>query len=242
MTAYYILLALAFIIEMAVTPFFLKFQRPGMSWKSRTTKMICATMFVAMGFLCYKISANTTEFARFMLFGLIASWFGDLFLHFKKIYLVLIGGISFFSAHVLYTIAYIKAQKASFPYEKVFVWQETVGIAAVLLIFVLIAFRTKLQIKKIALCGVIPYAVMITTMTIKAISFSVRYFMTGAESGLLLMLTLSLGAVLFVLSDGSIVFLMFDDRYRKNIPLKNFNIWTYFIGQALLASSILFFA
>ena len=209
MTAYYILLALAFIIEMAVTPFFLKFQRPGISWKSRTTKMICATMFVAMGFLCFKISENTTEFARFMLFGLIASWFGDLFLHFKKINLVLIGGISFFSAHV---------------------------------IFVLIAFKTKLQIKKIALCGVIPYAVMITTMTIKAISFSVRYFMTGAQSGLLLMLTLSLGAVLFVLSDGSIVFLMFDDRFRKNIPLKNFNIWTYFIGQALLASSILFFA
>ena len=83
---------------------------------------------------------------------------------------------------------------------------------------------------------------MITTMTVKAVSFSVRYLTTGAESGLLLMLTLSLGAVLFVLSDGSIVFLMFDERFKKNIPLKNFNIWTYFIGQALLASSIMFFA
>lgn len=242
MAVYYILLTLAFIIEMAVTPFFLKFQRPGMSWKSRTTKMICASMFVAMGLLCFKISENTTDFARFMVFGLIASWFGDLFLHFRKIYLVLIGGISFFSAHVLYTIAYIKAQKASFPDEKIFVWQEIVGVIAILLIFVLIAVKTKLQIKKIALCGVIPYAIMITTMTVKAVSFSVRYLTTGAESGLLLMLTLSLGAVLFVLSDGSIVFLMFDERFKKNIPLKNFNIWTYFIGQALLASSIMFFA
>ncbi len=242
MAVYYILLTLAFIIEMAVTPFFLKFQRPGMSWKSRTTKMICASMFVAMGLLCFKISENTTDFARFMIFGLIASWFGDLFLHFRKIYLVLIGGISFFSAHVLYTIAYIKAQKASFPDEKIFVWQEIVGVIAILLIFVLIAVKTKLQIKKIALCGVIPYAIMITTMTVKAVSFSVRYLTTGAESGLLLMLTLSLGAVLFVLSDGSIVFLMFDERFKKNIPLKNFNIWTYFIGQALLASSIMFFA
>lgn len=242
MTIYYILLALAFIIETAVTPFFLRFQRPGMSWKSRTTKMICASMFVAMGFLCFKISANTTDFARFMLFGLIASWFGDLFLHFRKIYLVLIGGIAFFSAHVLYTIAYIKAQKAVFPGEKIFVWQELCGIIAVLAVFLVIAFKTKLQIKKIALCGVIPYAVMITAMTVKAVSFSVRYCLSGAPSGLPLMLALSLGAVLFVLSDGSIVFLMFDERFKKNIPLKNFNIWTYFIGQALLASSILFFA
>ena len=240
MTAYYILLALSFIIEMAVTPFFLKFQRPGMSWKSRTTKMICATMFVAMGFLCFKISENTTEFARFMLFGLIASWFGDLFLHFKKVYLVLIGGIAFFSAHVLYTTAYLKAQKDMFPEYPVFAWYEILCICAVLAVFVIIAVKTKLQIKKIALCGVIPYAVMITTMAVKACSLAVRCFISRGADALYLMLALIAGSVLFVLSDGSIVFLMFDDRYRKNIPLKNFNIWTYFIGQALLASSIMF--
>ena len=240
MTAYYILLALAFIIEMAVTPFFLKFQRPGMSWKSRTPKMICATMFVAMGFLCFKISENTTEFARFMLFGLIASWFGDLFLHFKKVYLVLIGGIAFFSANVHYTTAYLKAQKDMFPEYPVFAWYEILYICAVLAVFVIIAVKTKLQIKKIALCGVIPYAVMITTMAVKACSLAVRCFISRGADALYLMLALIAGSVLFVLSDGSIVFLMFDDRYRKNIPLKNFNIWTYFIGQALLASSIMF--
>lgn len=239
MTVYYILLVLAFIIEMAVTPFFLKFQRPGMSWKSRTTKMICATMFVSIGLLGIKISGNTTPFAMFMLYGLIASWFGDLFLHFKKIYLVLIGGISFFSAHVLYTTAYLKAQEDMFPEYPVFAWYEILCVCAVLAVFVIIAVKTKLQIKKIALCGVIPYAVMITTMAVKACSLAVRCFVSRGADASLFMFALIAGSVLFVLSDGSIVFLMFDDRYRKNIPLKNFNIWTYFIGQALLAASIM---
>lgn len=239
MTLYIILFIAALVIEMAVTPIFLKFQRPGMSWKSRTTKMICATMFVCLGLLGMKISGNTSPFAMFMLYGLIASWFGDLLLHFKKIYLVLIGGIAFFSAHVLYTTAYLKAQKDMFPDYPVFAWYEIVCICAVLAIFVIIAVKTKLQIKKIALCGVIPYAVMITTMAVKACSLAIRCFISRGADAAYLMVTLIAGSVLFVLSDGSIVFLMFDDRYRKNIPLKNFNIWTYFIGQALLASTIM---
>ena len=81
---------------------------------------------------------------------------------------------------------------------------------------------------------------MITTMAVKACSLAVRCFISRGADALYLMLALIAGSVLFVLSDGSIVFLMFDDRYRKNIPLKNFNIWTYFIGLALLASSIMF--
>ena len=240
MTLYIILFIIAFAIEMAVTPLFLKYQRPGMSWKSRTTKMICATMFVSLGLLSIKISGNTTPFAMFMLYGLISSWFGDLFLHFKKVPVVLIGGIAFFSAHVLYTIAYLKAQKDMFPDYPVFAWYEILCVCAVLAIFVIIAVKTKLQIKKIALCGVIPYAVMITTMAVKACSLAVRCFVSRGADAALLMFTLIAGSVLFVLSDGSIVFLMFDDRYRKNIPLKNFNIWTYFIGQSLLAASIMF--
>lgn len=240
MTPYIILFIAALAIEMAVTPIFLKYQRPGMSWKSRTTKMICATMFVCLGLLSMKISGNTTQFAMFMLYGLIASWFGDLFLHFKKAPVVLIGGISFFSAHVLYTIAYVKAQKEHFPDYPVFAWYEIVCILAVLAVFVLIAVKTKLRIQKIALCGVIPYAIMITTMTVKAASLAIRACIASMPGSVMLLFTLMAGAILFVLSDGSIVYLMFDERYRKNIPLKNFNIWTYFIGQALLASTIMF--
>ena len=51
---------------------------------------------------------------------------------------------------------------------------------------------------------------------------------------------LVVGAVLFVISDGTLVFCMFgSDNQKKNFPLKAVNLTTYFIAQMLLASTIL---
>ncbi|MBO5895884.1 MAG: hypothetical protein J6Q83_01170 [Clostridia bacterium] len=53
------------------------------------------------------------------------------------------------------------------------------------------------------------------------------------------MVVLVLGSLCFLLSDVVLGFIMFGG-FKKNYPIKIFNIVTYFAAQVLLASSILF--
>ena len=56
---------------------------------------------------------------------------------------------------------------------------------------------------------------------------------------IMICVTVALGAILFVLSDGSLGMILFAGK-KGNRPLKIFNIVTYFAAQILLASSIFF--
>ena len=83
------------------------------------------------------------------------------------------------------------------------------------------------------------YTIILSTMFLKATALGYEYYCTGAEDGVGALLVLFLGSLFFLLSDATIGLLMFSSQ-RKNKPLKVFNIVTYFAGQVLLASSILF--
>ena len=87
--------------------------------------------------------------------------------------------------------------------------------------------------------GVIAYTAILITMFIKASALGITYYKTGAENGWIALIVLVLGSLCFTLSDATIGLLMFAGK-KKNKPLKVFNIVTYFAGQTLLASSILF--
>ncbi|MBQ8210131.1 MAG: hypothetical protein IJZ35_06080 [Clostridia bacterium] len=237
------LLLLAIIIELIFVPKFLVAQRPGICIKSFCFKMICATMFVATGFLCYRYSGNTSEFAKHMLIGLCLGWVGDVFLHIKpkKEFFFAIGFCFFFSSHILYLIAFSKASKQYLQQSKA---ATIISIALIAIVifgsYLYIKFKKKMKMNLLTAPLCFGYGLVLVPMMVNAFMFSVQYIAAGYPNAIWGGICLTLGGISFYLSDFTIAFLMFNEADKGNIPLKNFNIGTYFFAQTMLALSILF--
>ena len=241
-TTYIGLTVAAIVIEAIFTPFFLHFQRPGINIKSFTCKMICATMFLSVGLLAFFYTGNTSEFAKFMLIGLASSWFGDLFLHLKQGCKVTfgIGFVFFAAAHVLYLIAYSKATKLYFP-DRNFLSIPEILIVVGIIAFFFFLFKGKAVMINFAnpvIAVFVVYGLILTSMFIKAVVFGAQFIMAGNPvfGGL----SLAIGGTLFFTSDMTLVVIMSSERWKKSYRLKDYNIGSYFIGQTLLALSVLF--
>lgn len=235
----WILFGVCFVIQCFSTPLFLKLIWPNRSIKSLAAKMVCATLFVLVGFLSVKISGNTSDFARAMMLGLILGWIGDYFLHSERNVFFGIGFVSFMAGHIVYIIAYMRALNTFEGYNH-FNVIEVAAIIVLLSVSVYVFKRFKLEFSmKVLKIGVCVYTVILCTMFIKATSLGVNYALYGGAYGVPAVLVLFFGSLFFLLSDATIGVLMFGGQ-KKNRPLKVFNIVTYFAGQMLLASSILF--
>ncbi len=240
-TMYISLTVAAVVIEAIFTPLFLHYQRPGICLKSFTCKMICASMFLAVGLLAYFYTGNTSEFAKFLLIGLASSWLGDMFLHLKQGCKVTFGiGLVFFAAaHVLYLIAYSKATALYFPDRKFFTIPEIL-FAVVTIIVLYYLFKGKGQINFLSPIMLVfaVYGFILVTMFVKAVSFGIQYIIAGnsAFGGL----CIAIGGTLFFTSDLTLVLLMFNEKWKKSHRLKDYNIGSYFLGQTLLALSVFF--
>ncbi len=235
----WLLFGLCFLVQCFTTPIFLKFQWPSRTIKSHIMKMVCATLFVAVGILSVKISGNTSDYAKTMILGLVLGWIGDLFLHFDKQSMFAIGFISFLAGHIAYIKAYILALNGYENYSQFNIFEIVLGIALVVLSF-LGAKKFKVSFSmKVLKYGIMLYTIILITMFLKASALGVNYLISGGETGIIALLVLVIGSMFFVMSDGSLGVLLFGGQ-KKNKPLKIFNIVTYFAGQMLLASSILF--
>lgn len=230
----------ACVIETVFTPFFLHYQRPGICLKSFICKMICASMFLTVGILAYVYTGNTSEFAKFLLIGLASSWLGDMFLHMKQGSKVTFGiGMAFFAAaHVLYLIAYSKATNLYLPDRNFFTLPEVIFAITVVVVFYFI-YKGKGQINFASpiMSAFVIYSLILVTMFVKAVSFGAQYIAAGHSvfGGL----CLAFGGTLFFSSDLTLVLLMFNEKMKKNHRLKDYNIGSYFLGQTILALSVL---
>lgn len=242
-TLYISLTVAAVIIEAVFTPLFLHYQRPGICTKSLICKMICATMFLSVGLLAYYYTGNSSEFAKFMMIGLASSWMGDLFLHLKKGSKITFGiGFLFFAAaHVLYLFAYSKATALYFPDRKFLAIPEIIFIVVTILVLYFL-FKGKGQINFLSPLMLVfaAYGLILVTMFVKAVSFGTQYIMAGFPNAAAGGLCLAIGGTLFFTSDLTLVLLMFNEKWKKSYRLKDYNIGSYFLGQTLLALSVLF--
>lgn len=234
-------IAIAVIVQLIFAPKFSVAQRPGISRKSRTFKMISATMFVLIGFAAAILVKNQSEYAKFMLIGLLLSWVGDLFLHIKGSKPFMVGFFSFTAAHVFYIIAYYKATKMFFPERKFFTAIEIVLFIVIeIAMFCYYAVLKKMPVKskEMLACGF--YGLVLIPMMIKATAFSIDFIRGGYPYAIIAGIMLTFGAFCFVLSDTSLALLMFNEPDKHNHKLKNHNVGTYFAAQTLLALTILF--
>ena len=227
LVALYIALGVCVALEFVFVPWFLKVMWPDPSKKSLLLKMICASLFVAVGVISMYISDNRTEFAYTMLLGLVFGWLGDFFLHVNSTQTCFgIGFTSFLIGHIVYIISYVRALSNIFPDYPV--------------ISLICYNKLKLDMPGIFVkVSMGTYFLILVTMFIKATALGVNYMLSGGAYGIVALLVLVLGSLCFVMSDVVLGVIMFGGL-KKNYPIKIFNIVTYFAGQVLLASSILF--
>lgn len=237
----WILFGACLVVEAICTPWYLKALWPEKCTKSLVLKMICATMFVSIGVLSMFIADNFSKYAITMLVGLVFGWIGDYFLHAKPSQAYFVTGfVSFLVGHIFYIVAYVKALPVLFSDYKMFNIPELVIGAVVLVVaFVLMKVLKMKMTPKIVGVGIWIYFIILTFMFTKATALGYNQWQSGADGGILAFVVLTLGSFFFVLSDASLGVIMFADQ-KKNYPLKIFNIVTYFWGQIMLASSILF--
>ncbi len=235
----WILFGVFYVLQCVFTPWFLKASWPNRSNKSLLLKMLAASVFVATGILSMYIAGNFSQFAFTMLAGLFFGWIGDFFLHSSSQKFFVIGFVSFLIGHIFYIVGYVNALKIFDDYSNFNAVEIIAGV--VLAVVALVGFKKfKLQFSMKALkYAIILYTMILISMFIKATALGVNYMLSGGENGLFALIVLSFGALLFVASDSTIGILMFGGQ-KSNRPLKIFNIVTYFAGQMLLASSILF--
>ena len=131
-------------------------------------------------------------------------------------------------------IAYIEGIKAIGHWSKSTIITIIVEVVILLAAFVAAQFVVKLKLG-IAAIPVALYAATISTMLVCAITLAIH----AAKYSWLLSIVVALGAILFVISDSTLVFCLFgNDRAKTSYSLKVVNLTTYFIGQMMLASAI----
>lgn len=230
-----VIFALAALAELYFVPKFLKAAWPKRCMKSLRYKMICSALFMICAVCCLIYSKNYILFSAFMLLGLLFGLIGDLLIHYPvdKNAVATLGGASFAVGHIFYILAFSSAIKRITPEEKIFHYRVIIVTLCIVALGVIIKFVKKIKLGAFAL-PVLVYTIIIVTMLTTAYQLTFRmHFNAGV------FFTVMLGAILFVLSDATIVLLMFGGM-GHNRPLKVFNIVTYFLGQILLGTSILF--
>ncbi len=235
-----IIYAIAVALEFVFIPLFLKYSWPKKCWKSFGFKMVCSALFITAAVCCMFWANNFTSYAKMMLIGLIFGMIGDLFLHLitdNKIVFG-VGMLSFLIGHIFFIIGFGDALNRALPQAKVFDFRVIIAVIVIVALLILYAVKTKMKFG-IAAIPCLLYAFVISMMLVTAIQLSWRFFYEGFDNDYATIFTVGLGALLFVMSDATLAIFLFGGQ-DKNRPLKIFNIITYFAGQILLGTSILF--
>lgn len=242
-----ILLCICFISFFCFVPLYDKAYWPEPTKKSLTYKMIAATMFVLIGVLGMLITDNTSAYAKTMLIGLVLGWIGDLFMHIPhkenqpNMPLVYTGAAAFLVGHIFYVTAFVKSTAALTENYKFLSLPEIIAFFVIFIAFALMLepvfkFKYENPFMKITLHL---YSVFLVIMLVKSCAFGITYFASGAENGLIAMIILLVGGVLFFISDLTLGIRLLGGG-KGNKTIKTLSLYTYFYAQLLLATSILF--
>ncbi len=239
-----VLLSICVVLFWVFLPLYNKAYWPEPTKKSFTYKMICATLFVLMGVLAIFITANTSQYAKILLIGLIFGWIGDLLMHIPNkngIILLYIGTVAFLIGHVFYVAAFIRTTATLTGTKTLFTLYEIIAIAVIYIIFAPMlepVFKFKFT-SKFMRVGLYIYSVFLVTMLVKALSFSITYYNYGESNNLIATAVLILGGISFFISDLTLGMRILGGR-KDSTLIKNLTVYSYFTAQFLLANSILF--
>ena len=242
-----VLLIICYILFFVFVPLYDKAYWPEPTKKSLSCKMVAATAFVGIGILGALINDTPSQYASLMLVGLLLGWFGDLFMHIPhppnnpRMSVVYIGAAGFLVGHIFYVTAFVKASASLTTNYNFFTIPE---IATFFVLFVAFALMLKpvfkFEYKNLFMqIALYIYSMFLIVMLIKSVMFGITYYMAGAENGIIGMLILVIGGILFFVSDLTLGLRLLGSA-KGNKKVKTLSLYTYFFAQLLLSTSILF--
>lgn len=242
-----ILLGICYIVFFIFLPLYDKAYWPEPTKKSLAFKMIAATAFVGIGILGMLITENSSQYANLMISGLCLGWFGDLFMHIPhppgkpRMSVVYIGAAGFLVGHIFYVMAFVKATASLTPNYSFFAITEVIVFFVLFMAFALMLKPVfKFQFNNLFMqVALYIYSMFLLVMLIKSCGFGITYYTSGSENGLLGMIILLVGGVLFFISDLTLGIRLLGVG-KGNRTIKTVSLYAYFIAQLLLATSILF--
>ncbi len=209
--------------------------------------MCAATLFIAIAVLGIFISGNRSDYVTYMLIGLCLGWLGDLLMHIphgdREPYMgaVYTGAGGFLIGHIFYVCAFAVTTASLVKDYSFITVPEVIAFAVIYLVFALMLepvfkFRFTGRFMKIALYI---YSVFLVIMLVKSVGFGITYYIHGSENNLIAGAILVVGGILFFISDFTLGLRLLGGKKGDKF-IKTLSLYTYFLAQLLLSTSILF--
>ncbi len=215
--------------------------------KSLATKMVASTMFVLIGVISMFLAENTSQYAKTMIIGSVFGWVGDLLMHIPhpkdkpNMPLVYTGAASFLIGHIFYVTAFVQTTAVLKPDYNFFALPEVIAFLIIYIAFALMlepVFKFNFT-SKFMKFGLYVYSVFLVIMLVKSLSFAITYFQYGSENNLIATIILFLGGIFFFISDFTLGLRLIGGK-KDSLFIKSLSLYTYFLAQFFLSSSILF--
>ena len=237
MTGYFVFAAFALAAEAVLASVMIFAPSAGSGRRRLLIKCVCSGWFILTGIVSAAFSGAFSAYALFVLLGLTASFWGDFFLQLEdqEKYFV-VGVFCFMAAHLLYITAFSLAAERLLPGHPFLSFWQAAALAAIIAGLLVMIFTARLKLGKLLVPGVL-YIAAISLMFVKAVSLGLfAFFSLPALTGTAALVTLCLGALLFIVSDTVLVFIVFGGR--NTLRMTAVNLYTYFIAQTLFAAGI----
>ena len=207
---------------------FIKSEYDGKMVKATVLKGIASLFFVILGVICW--TYGKPEIGMLIVIGLVLGMVGDILLNMRNLYegkksnrIFALGILAFLSGHFMYIAFLIKNTYNPLPIGLI--------LTAVLSVIAIPPLMKSINApsKGLKIFGYV-YLVIVIAM----FSFATSMICNNGLSEL--SVVFEIGALLFVVSDFIMIYYSFG---RKIKPLRAINLIAYYIGQLLIAFSIL---
>lgn len=191
------------------------------------TKVVILLAILGM-YLTYAHCVGATP-SMFVVFALVTSWLGDVFLIPKGVKWFIIGGIFFWISHFLFIVAYSESGI-------VFSAINPIIAAAIALVYVAVVVFVFSKLKDSLPRGLY-YPMFFYLLTNGAMNVFAWFRLLSGSCSLLSGLATGIGALLFFASDSSLFFV----RFHKDKPIKThfFVMLTYSLGELLITLGLM---
>ncbi|WP_346891268.1 lysoplasmalogenase [Clostridium sp. UBA3887] len=224
------MLSLTFFIFMLISlGFLIYFNYHPHGYKMPIVKTITSLLFIAICVSSYKILYFNTQYFIFILFALITSLIGDVFLAFNtnkddevsKMFVY--GLISFSIAHIFFSLSFATLTPVLIWHVLLFI---LISIISILFLNLIKGFDFKGAYKL-----VVTYSIIISFMVTRALSLTPLI-----HENFLSTILIIIGACLFFLSDLILCFIYFHKKSPSYMTA--LNLLCYYVGQGLIALSL----
>ena len=217
------------IIGLLIDVIFIRTEYAGEMEKATVLKGLASFVFVLLGAYCH--NSHVSKYGKFILLGLLLGMVGDILLNLRNILkgsasmkVFALGILAFLSGHFLYIAALIKRDSSNLLLAIIM----TVIISVVTIPPLM--KRINAPSKGLKLFGYV-YLVIVIAM----FSCAASLFFKNSASELYQLFVI--GGFLFMVSDFIMIYYSFGKKIK---PLRAINLLSYYVGQILIALTILF--